>query len=184
MCVRPVSLSVPYPPLPPLLSLIRPISPSSLIATSSPFAGRGAEEACRAGACHQLEATAGVHPHPLARRRSCQSHSLDLEHYRGTPTPLLQDVAPRGKSLDSTSVSSLRRSPTAGPSWAGGDPVCTTPELRVSPTPPDASTPSTAAHHHPHHILLQRQETIDDALLPVPYATLMEEEMENEVSEV
>ncbi|XP_042885727.1 uncharacterized protein LOC122261942 [Penaeus japonicus] len=146
--------------------------------------GRGAEEACRAGACHQLEAAAGVHPHPLARRRSCQSHSLDLEHYRGTPTPLLQDVAPRGKSLDSTSVSSLRRSPTAGPSWAGGDPVCTTPELRVSPTPPDTSAPSAPAHHHPHHILLQRQETIDDALLPVPYATLMEEEMENEVSEV
>ncbi|XP_069192377.1 uncharacterized protein [Procambarus clarkii] len=122
--------------------------------------------------------TAGVHAHhPLARRRSCQSQSLDLENYR-CPTPLLHEAVPRGRSLDSTSVSSLRRSPTAGPSWAGGDPVCTTPELRVSPTPPD-----TAGHHssHSHTIVLQRQDTIDEALLPVPYATLMEEELENEL---
>ncbi|KAK7053116.1 hypothetical protein SK128_020249, partial [Halocaridina rubra] len=127
-----------------------------------------------------LNESTGICHHPLARRRSCQSQSLDLENYR-SPTPLLQDVAPRGRSLDSNSVSSLRRSPTAGPSWAAGDQGCTTPELRVSPTPPDNPPPLTPHHSHPHGIVLQRQETIDEALLPVPYATLMEEDLENEV---
>ncbi|KAK8404290.1 hypothetical protein O3P69_007545 [Scylla paramamosain] len=118
----------------------------------------------------------GVPHNPLARRRSCQSQSLDLEHYR-SPTPGPQEAVARGRSLDSTSVTSLRRSPTAGPSSAGAEPVCTTPELRVSPTPPDITT------HHPHtHIVLQRQETImdDTTLFQVPYATLMEEELEND----
>lgn len=118
----------------------------------------------------------GVHHHPLARRRSCQSQSLDLEHYRST-TPGPQDAVSRGRSLDSTSVSSLRRSPTAGPSWAAAEPACTTPELRVSPTPPEVGP------HHTHaHLLLQRQETImdDTSLFPVPYATLLEEEVEND----
>lgn len=118
----------------------------------------------------------GVHHHPLARRRSCQSQSLDLEHYR-SPTPGGQDAVARGRSLDSTSVTSLRRSPTAGPSWAAAEPTCTTPELRVSPTPPEVGP-----HHSHAHLLLQRQETImDDAsLFPVPYATLLEEELEND----
>ncbi|XP_042225720.1 uncharacterized protein LOC121868822 isoform X2 [Homarus americanus] len=129
----------------------------------------------RGASCYHSESV-NIHHHPLTRRRSCQSQSLDLENYRSA-TPLLQDGVPRGRSLDSTSVSSLRRSPTAGPSWAGGDPFCTTPELRVSPTPPE----TTSHHSHPHAIALQRQETVDDALLPVPYATLMEEELENEV---
>ncbi|XP_064091733.1 uncharacterized protein LOC135205284 isoform X2 [Macrobrachium nipponense] len=136
----------------------------------------------RGGACMTGEGATAVCHHPLARRRSCQSQSLDLENYR-VATPLLHEVAPRGRSLDSTSVSSLRRSPTAGPSWAAGEAVggTTTPELRVSPTPPAENPVPTAHHSHPHGIVLQRQETIDDALLPVPYATLMEEELENEV---
>ena len=120
----------------------------------------------------------GVHHHPLARRRSCQSQSLDLEHYRST-TPGLQETVLRGRSLDSTSVSSLRRSPTAGPSSACAEPVCTTPELRVSPTPPDIAI----AAHHPHtHVVLQRQDPImdDTTLFQVPYATLLEEELEND----
>nr|XP_053628074.1 uncharacterized protein LOC128685523 [Cherax quadricarinatus] len=139
--------------------------------------GRGSPSA---GCGHSDGATSVHHNHHLARRRSCQSQSLDLEHYR-SPTPLLQDAAPRGRSLDSTSVSSLRRSPTAGPSWAGGDPVCTTPELRVSPTPPETTTHHSSHSSHSHAVVLQRQDTIDDALLPVPYATLMEEELENEI---
>ncbi|XP_071520184.1 uncharacterized protein [Panulirus ornatus] len=144
--------------------------------TPTPSRGHSEESSGGRGTSYLLTEGVSVHHHPLARRRSCQSQSLDLENYRSA-TPFLQDVVPRGRSLDSTSVGSLRRSPTAGPSWAGGEPICTTPELRVSPTPPEPTT----HHTHTHAIVLQRQETIDDALLPVPYATLMEEELENEV---
>ncbi|XP_068225806.1 uncharacterized protein [Palaemon carinicauda] len=142
-------------------------------------ANRSMDEGSARGAYVTSEGTTAICHHPLARRRSCQSQSLDLDSYK-VATPLLHEATPRGRSLDSTSVSSLRRSPTAGPSWAGGEVGTTTPELRVSPTPPE-NTASTSHHSHPHGIVLQRQETIDDALLPVPYATLMEEELENEV---
>lgn len=52
---------------------------------------------------------------PLTRRKSCQSHSLDLGE-SSAQAPLLQDGVPRGRSLDSTPAGSLRRSPTAGSS--------------------------------------------------------------------
>ncbi|KAK3865619.1 hypothetical protein Pcinc_028792 [Petrolisthes cinctipes] len=147
-----------------------------------------------------------------------RSHSLDLGESSsgGGGGGGGQDGVPRrGRSLDSTPAGSLRRSPTAGPSWAGVSvdvTTCptTTPELRVSPTPPDPPLPqqqqqqqinnpqSAPPPHHHHHtppppppsssshsggIVLQRQDPIDDSssLLHMPYATLMEEEQENDV---
>ena len=68
----------------------------------------------------------------------------------------------------------------------------TTPELRISPTPPEpthnhtipwSSSPEpvhvhTCPHSRPH--CLQRQEPLDESYLPVSYATLHEEENEAE----
>lgn len=108
----------------------------------------------------------------------------------------------RGTSLDS-SIRRSPKSPSSAPWWSYGMgtsfqfPECgrTTPEIRISPTPPDSTThynshyssrgrggessgSSTYSHSRPP--TLQRQDPLDDPCFTLPYATLHEEENECE----
>ena len=119
-------------------------------------------------------------------------------------------VCNRGRSLDSSSSSAQRRlgndiprrSPTNAAAWltsmgssSRGSEERATPELRISPTPPDINHGSSShpiswtsspeppyVHTCPHQRAhcLQRQDPLDETFLPLSYATLHEEEGEAE----